>query len=425
MHSESENFSNPNKMFSGQVNDEMIRIKIIGIGGAGNNAVDRIKLDHLDEVDLAVVNTDSKVLSNSLIEDKVMIGREITRGLSAGGDADIGKRAAEFDKDQLLQLVNGIDLVFLIVGLGGGTGSGAAPVLAEIAANQKALIIAFVTLPFTNEGIRRHNQAEESLAQLRDLCHAVIPLPNDILLQQVDDSATVLDAFTLADEWIYRGVHSIWSMIKRTGLINVDFSTLRNAFEDRGGKTLFGLGYGEGDNYVDKAFDDLRLCPLLHTPEFSKRADSLIVNVYGGTDLTMNKINEIMTVVGEQFGSKDNIVLGAYIDESMQQKLSITVLGTTNLDGIRRRYPSVKPAFNSMKHTQNPTSRKRKMELYPPAVHKSKINDLNKTKDNQVEFMFSSDEEQRGEFNKTERNFYEGEDLDVPTYLRRGIKINL
>jgi len=206
---QSENFSNPNKMFSGQVNDETFRIKIVGVGGAGNNAVDRIKLDHLDEVDLAVVNTDSKVLNNSLLEEKVMIGRDITRGLSAGGDADIGKRAAESDRDQLLQLVNGIDLVFIIAGLGGGTGSGAAPVLAEIAANQKALVIAFVTLPFTNEGIRRHNQAEESLAQLRDLCHAVVPLPNDILLQQVDENATVLDAFTLVDEWIYRGVHSI------------------------------------------------------------------------------------------------------------------------------------------------------------------------------------------------------------------------
>jgi cell division protein FtsZ len=422
---QSENFSNPNKMFSGEVNDETFRIKIIGVGGAGNNAVDRIKLDHLDEVDLAVVNTDSKVLSTSLLEEKVMIGREITRGLSAGGDADIGKRAAESDRDQLLQLVNGIDLVFIIAGLGGGTGSGAAPVLAEIAANQEALVIAFVTLPFTNEGIRRHNQAEESLAQLRDLCHAVIPLPNDILLQQVDDSATVLDAFTLADEWIYRGVHSIWSMIKKTGLINVDFATLRNAFENRGGKTLFGLGYGEGDNYVDKTFDDLKLCPLLHTPEFSKRADSLIVNIYGGTDLTIKKVNEIMTVVGDQFGSKDNIVLGAYIDESMQQKLSITVLGTTNLDGVRRRYPSVKPAFEPIKQVQNPKSKTGKEELYSPAVHESKINDQNDRKINQKEFMFSGEDEQRGYFNKTDRNFYEGEDLDVPTYLRRGIKINL
>ena len=421
---QSENFSNPNKMFSGQVNDETFRIKIVGVGGAGNNAVDRIKLDHLDEVDLAVVNTDSKVLSNSLLEEKVMIGREITRGLSAGGDADIGKRAAESDRDQLLQLVNGIDLVFIIAGLGGGTGSGAAPVLAEIAANQEALVIAFVTLPFTNEGIRRHNQAEESLAQLRDLCHAVVPLPNDILLQQVDENATVLDAFTLADEWIYRGVHSIWSMIKKTGLINVDFATLRNAFENRGGKTLFGLGYGEGENFVDKAFDDLKLCSLLHTPEFSKRADSLIVNVYGGTDLTMNIVNEIMTVVGDQFGSKENIVLGAYIDESMQQKLSITVLGTTNLDGVRRRYPSVKPAFEPMKQAQNPASTKHKEEHYLPAVHESKIIDQNNRKDSQEEFMFSSDEEQRGYFNKTDRNFYEGEDLDVPTYLRRGIKIN-
>lgn len=422
---QSENFVNPNKMFSGEVSEATFRIKIIGLGGAGNNAVDRIKLDHLDRVDLAVVNTDSKVLNASLIDEKVMIGREITRGLSAGGDADIGRRAAEADREPLLQLVNGIDIVFIIAGLGGGTGSGAAPILAEIAANQGALVIAFVTLPFTNEGIRRHNQAEDSLAQLRSVCHAVIPLPNDILLQQVEETATVLDAFTLADEWIYRGVHSIWSLINKTGLINVDFATLKNAFENRGGKTLFGLGYGEKDNYADKALDDLKLCPLLHTPEFSRRADSLIINIVGGTDLTINKVNEIMTVVGEQFGSKDNIVLGAYIDESKQNSLSITVLGTTNLDIMKRRYPTNKSIYNPVEKNQARSSEKNNEENYTPSVHASKKNQHPKKGDKQEEFTFSNNGDQRGYFDKTERNLYDGEDLDVPTYLRRGIKINL
>ncbi len=422
---QSENFVNPNKTFSGEVSEATFRIKIIGLGGAGNNAVDRIKLDHLDRVDLAVVNTDSKVLNASLIDEKVMIGREITRGLSAGGDADIGRRAAEADREPLLQLVNGIDIVFIIAGLGGGTGSGAAPILAEIAANQGALVIAFVTLPFTNEGIRRHNQAEDSLAQLRSVCHAVIPLPNDILLQQVEETATVLDAFTLADEWIYRGVHSIWSLINKTGLINVDFATLKNAFENRGGKTLFGLGYGEKDNYADKALDDLKLCPLLHTPEFSRRADSLIINIVGGTDLTINKVNEIMTVVGEQFGSKDNIVLGAYIDESKQNSLSITVLGTTNLDIMKRRYPTNKSIYNPVEKNQARSSEKNNEENYTPSVHASKKNQHPKKGDKQEEFTFSNNGDQRGYFDKTERNLYDGEDLDVPTYLRRGIKINL
>src|SRR4051812_46411576 len=265
--------------------DRNIAIKLVGVGGAGSNAVDRLKMENLERLQLAVINTDHQALSSSPVQDKVLIGMGITRGLGAGGDPDLGREAAEADRDKITKVVKDCDLVFLLAGMGGGTGSGAAPVVAEIAAESGALIIAFVTMPFSFEGGRRLKQAEEGLLALRKVCDAVIPLPNDILLQEAEEGETALDSFARADEWIGRGVKSIWSMLFRTGLINLDFATLRQAFHTRGGKTLFGLGAGSGENAVAEAIEGVKLCPLLATPEFARKADRLLVNIVGGTDL--------------------------------------------------------------------------------------------------------------------------------------------
>jgi len=419
-----EAFQIPHTVIRGEVGENGIRIKIIGVGGAGNNAVDRLKLEDLSNVNLAVVNTDGQVLDSSPLEEKLMIGKRVTRGLSAGGEADVGRQAAEEDRDALCRLVDRIDLLFILAGLGGGTGSGAAPVLAELAAESGAVVIAFVTMPFTLEGARRHNQAVESLSALRSVCHAVIPLPNDMVLQQVDEEATVLEAYALADEWIKRGVRSIWSMLFRTGLMNVDFATLRKSLVNSGGKTLFGLGSGEGEDAVGKAIENLLLCPLLHTPEYSRRADCLIVNISGGPDLTMNKVNEIVTLVTEKFGSRDNTVIGAVIDETMHQRVRICVLGTTDVDArfsYRKKKPvhrPVVPEKGKPKEDDQPAEQVR--------VHTSKLDAKNRKNDRgQEEFSFAGHDEQRGFFENTERNLHDGEDLDIPTYLRRGIKIKL
>lgn len=419
-----ENCSNPDKMFSGNLEGEHPRVKIIGVGGAGNNAVDRLKLDNLIAVDMAVVNTDGQVLNASPIEEKVMIGRSVTRGLGSGGDSVKGREAAVADSDALSKLVQGVDMVFILAGLGGGTGSGAAPVMAEAAANTGALVIAFVTMPFTIEGAERHRQAEDSLNALREVCHAAIPLPNDILLQQIDEDATVLEAFALADEWISRGVRAILSMLQSTGLINVDFGTLRKAFQNRSAKTLFGLGRGEGEDFVRKGIDDLMLCPLLHTPEYSKRADRLVINISGGPDLTMTKVKEIVTMVVDKFGSRDDTVIGAVIDGGLKNSIEICVIGTTHIEG-RNLYRKGKP-----EKVVKPAQTASEMALLdedgrPRAVHTSKLKDRKQPDKPQEEFTFTKAEEQRGYFEKTERNLFDGEDLDVPTYLRRGIKIQL
>jgi len=397
--------------------DRSVAIKLVGVGGAGANAVDRLKMECLDRLQLAVVNTDHQALSSSPVQDKVLIGMGTTRGLGTGGDPELGREAAEGDRDKLAEVLKDCDLVFLIAGMGGGTGGGASPIVAEIAAEQGALVIAFVTLPFSFEGGRRLKQAEEGLAALRRVCDAVIPLPNDILLQEAADNESVLDSFARADEWIGRGVKSIWSMLSKTGLINVDFTTLRGAFQQRGAKTLFGLGEGGGPDAAAEAIVSLKLCPLLHTPEFSRKADRLLVNITGGTDLTLPKVNEIMNAISEQFGRDSHIIMGAVIDEGMQGRVEISVLGASDM-GARGSMPRRPVAVRQRPATPRPEE---PAPAHGPASAPA-AGEPAAAKPTQDEFGFG-EVESRGQFERTDRNLFDGQDLDVPTYLRRGIKI--
>jgi cell division protein FtsZ len=343
----------------------------------------------------------------------VLIGASVTHGLGAGGDPDVGREAAEADREKIAAVVKDCDLVFLLAGMSGGTGSGAAPVIAEVAAEQGALVIAFVTMPFSFEGGRRLKQAEEGLAALRRTCDAVIPLSNDILLQECSDQTGVLEAFAMADEWIGRGVRSIWSMLFRTGLINLDFATLQQVFQTRGGKTLFSLGSGAGPDAVAQAVESLRLCPLLHTTEFSRKADRLLVNIIGGTDLTLPMVNELMTAITDQYGKEAHVIMGAVIDESMQQRLEVCVLGTTDLGG---RGNALRRAMAGTRGTQTPPVKTGGSQPATPVPPPAPV------PVEQNEFSFNA-VESRGHFDKTDRNLFEGHDLDVPTYLRKGIKI--
>ncbi|MFI5357777.1 MAG: cell division protein FtsZ [Opitutales bacterium] len=413
--------------------DRNIAIKLVGVGGAGSNAVDRVKMENLERLQLAVVNTDYQALASSPVQDKVLIGMGVTRGLGAGGDPDLGREAAEADREKLSQVVKDCDLIFLFAGMGGGTGSGALPVVAETAAESGALVIAFVTMPFSFEGGRRLKQAEEGLLALRRVCDAVIPLPNDILLQEGADDTSVLDSFARADEWMGRGVKSIWAMLFKTGLINLDFATLRQVFQHRGGKTLFGLGAGAGANAAAEAVASLKLCPLLHTPEFSRKADRLLVNITGGPDLTLPKVNELMSDIAEQFGRESHIIMGAVIDEDMQNRVEVCVIGTTEMSGrglgARRPLPPTRAT-----RTVGPVRSEEGAKAAGPetgadtrerpATKESAQAQAEADKADQEEFGFG-ELESRGHFEKTDRNLFDGQDLDVPTYLRKGVKVSL
>lgn len=417
-------------------------MKILGVGGAGSNAVDRLKMEDLGQVPLAVVNTDAQALASSPVESKCMIGKGVTRGLGTGGDPELGSAAAAADVAVIRRLVSGTDLIFLLAGMGGGTGSGAAPVVAKCAKEAGAVVIAFVTLPFTFEGARRQKQAEEGLVALRKTCDAVIPLPNDILLQQLGEGASVLDAFEKADDWVARGVRSIWAILSRTGLINLDFATLRQVFCNQGGKTLFGLGCGSDQDWVRNALNDLMLCPLLHTPEFSRKADRLLVNIVGGPDLGISHVNEIMGVVNEHFGRDAHVVMGAVIDEAMAGKVEICVLGTTDVSSrpagsAPRKLPVVRAAepvlpVVTVEKTPDPepvegVAAETVAAEAPPLPTQEKPQPVSAEKPSrteQEEFAFH-EASKLGYFDQTDDNVVDGENLDIPTYMRRGIRVVL
>jgi len=427
----------PNELPLEALADRDVGIKLIGVGGGGSNAVDRLKMENLDRLQLAVINTDLKALGTSPVQDKILIGATQTRGLSAGGDPELGRKAAEADADKIAEIVRDTDLIFLVAGLGGGTGSGAAPVVAQIASDAGAVVIAFVTLPFSFEGGRRSRQAEEALVELRRVCDAVIPLSNDMLLQEGTEQTSVLDSFARADEWIGRGVKSIWGMLSRTGLINVDFTAMRQVFQNRGGKTLFGLGVGSGENPSAAALEDLKNCPLLHTPEHARKADRLLVNITGGADLSLTKVNELMSAITEQFGSDAHVVMGAAIDEALQGRVEICVMGVTDVGGRNfvRRAPAPplrkpeRPTTATVAAVGNTTNVKTIVTTdAPPRAHAgAKVAATHTAKPQQEEFGFQGGEpaENRGAFDKSDRNLFEGQDLDVPTYLRKGIKVAL
>ncbi|MEO6995615.1 MAG: cell division protein FtsZ [Lacunisphaera sp.] len=422
----------PNELPLEALTDRDVGIKLVGVGGGGSNAVDRLKMENLDRLQLAVINTDFKALSTSPVQDKILIGTSLTRGLSAGGDPEIGRKAAEADADKIAEIVKHTDLIFIVAGLGGGTGSGAAPVVAELAAEAGAVVIAFVTLPFSFEGGRRRKQAEEALAELRRVCDAVIPLSNDMLLQEGTEQTSVLDSFARADEWIGRGVKSIWGMLSRTGLINVDFTALRQVFRQRGGKTLFGLGVGGGENPALAALEDLKQCPLLHTPEYARKADRLLVNITGGADLSLTKVNELMTAITEEFGREAHVVMGAAIDEGLHGQVEICVIGTTDL-GSRNftRRPTTPPLRKGSEKstaisTSSVTAEAQTTVKTASTATEREIAKAEAAKTMQEEFGFQGEPvENRGSFDKSDRNLFEGQDLDIPTYLRKGIKITV
>jgi cell division protein FtsZ len=410
-------FPEQDPLIEDQLPDGSLRIKIIGIGGAGTNAVDRIKLEDLEQVHLTAIDTDGQVLNSSPVEETFLLGRTVTNGKSTGGSVNKGQLAAEADGNALKEIVRGVDLVFILAGLGGGTGSGAAPVLAQFARESGSLVIAFTPLPFKREGSARCERAAKALDNMRKHCHAVIPLPNDLIFEQVEETATLMEAFAMADKWIKLGVHSIWSMLFNTGLINVDFSTLQSALAEPGGRTIFGTGYGKGENLLQQALKDLGKCPLMHVvePGHIKETDQLILNLTGGPDMTMATVNKAMDMINEKFGCRNSIIMGASIDGSFYNQLRITIMGTVKGPGLTRGYAPVSAA--SIPENEPAAPPLKPAESFPG---KQPVSSPRKS---QEEFAFPSQDENRGLFERTGRNLHEGVDLDIPTYLRRGIKI--
>jgi cell division protein FtsZ len=318
-------------MLQFEVNEERhAQIKVIGIGGGGSNAVNRMIESGMKGVTFIAVNTDKQALSMSKAETKIQIGEKLTKGLGAGANPEIGQKAAEESIDDLTKLLMGSDMVFITAGMGGGTGTGAAPIIAKAAKDAGILTVGVVTKPFTFEGKKRRDHAELGIKFLKKYVDSLVVVPNDKLLQIADKNTTMLEAFSMADEVLKQGVQGISDLIAEAGLINLDFADVRTVMTDRGIAHM-GVGRGKGEKRVEAAVKDAIESPLLETS--INGAKAILLNIMGGYDLGMLEVNEAADQI-EKSADKDAIVIfGASVKEELQDEIVITVIATGFEDG--------------------------------------------------------------------------------------------
>jgi cell division protein FtsZ len=313
-------------------------IRVVGVGGAGLNAVNRMIEAGISQVEFIAVNTDIQQLKQCEAPIKLHIGRDLTQGLGSGADPDIGRRAAEEAQDQIKHVLRGSDMVFVTAGEGGGTGSGAAPIVARLARDVGALTVGIVTMPFRFEGTRRRSQAEAGAEELREVCDTVILIPNDRLLDVLDRSTSMLDAFRIADDVLRQGVQGICDLITMPGLINLDFADVRTVMANAG-SALMGIGFATGDNRAREAAERALRSPLIDTELVG--AKGILLSIAGGEDLTLLEVNEAAEVIRRGATEDTNIIFGATIDERLAGQVWVTVIAT----GIGKpTRPSIRPS---------------------------------------------------------------------------------
>ncbi|NIZ19442.1 cell division protein FtsZ [Entomospira culicis] len=321
-----------------QSNDETLgttRIKVIGAGGGGCNAIDHMIRTHIEGVDFVAINTDMQALSRCLAPQKIALGQKLTGGLGAGGNPDVGSRAAQEDKEAIRQVIDGAHMVFLTTGLGGGTGTGSLPIVASLAKESGALTVAIVTLPFSFEGARKMNIAREGLEELRKNSDALIVVPNQKLLEVSDHKATFKEAFAKVDNLLCIGVKGVVDLITNTGYLNVDFADVRKMLSFKG-EALMGMGIGKGDNRAIDALKAALNSPLVENNDISG-AHGLLVNITAGTDFGIYEGDELMSALSERISENTERKMGLVIDENLIDEVHVTIIAT----GFNREEPRV------------------------------------------------------------------------------------
>lgn len=314
--------------------DHFARIKVIGVGGGGSNAVNRMVETGVTGVDFVVANTDAQVLNMSSVKHKVQLGENLTGGLGAGGNPDVGLHAAEESRQDIRRILEDSDMVFITAGMGGGTGTGAAPIIAAMSRELGILTVAVVTKPFSFEGAQRERIAAAGIEKLQESADTIVTIPNNALLSAVDKNATLVDAFRLADDVLRQGVQGISDIITVPGMINVDFADVRAIMQNQG-PALMGIGRGIGDRRSAQAAQAAISSPLLEYPITG--ATGILLNITGGPDLTLTEVNEAAEVVREAIDSDEaNIIFGTVLDEKMSGEVRITVVAT-GFDTSKRR----------------------------------------------------------------------------------------
>ncbi len=375
-----------------EIVENFARIKVLGMGGGGSNAVNRMIDEGIQGVEFVAVNTDSQALMLSKAPMRIRIGEKLTKGLGSGGDSETGRKAAEESSDELYEVLRGADMVFLTAGMGGGTGTGATPVAAAIAREVGALTIGVVTRPFTFEGSRRYGVAEEGIQRLKEEVDTLIVIPNDRLLQIVDKRASLQEAFRVADDVLRQGIQGISELITVPGLINLDFADVRSIMSE-GGAALMAVGHGEGENRAVDAAQAAISSQLLDVTIDGARG--ILFNVTGGPNLSLFEVNEAAEIIRQTAHPEVNIIFGAVINEEMGDHVHITVVATgfdTTTPSSARRRPTVA-------QTSAPAERRAPAERQPaPQQQKPSAR-------SQIEMQIPQ--------------FTGTDELDIPPFLRR------
>ena len=368
-----------------EIKDQKAKILVIGVGGGGGNALNRMIDEGMSSVEFIAVNTDAQDLENNNSQTKLQIGKELTKGLGAGANSEIGKAAVEENKEVIIQDINNADMVFITAGMGGGTGTGAAPAIAKIAKEVGALTVGIVTKPFAFEGPIRKKRALEGIKELKKNCDTLLVIPNETLLELADNSTTVTESFKLADSVLNQATKGISDLINKPGLINLDFADVKTVMHNMG-DAIMGTGIAKGDERAILAAQEAINSPLLQDANI-KGAKGLLVNITGPKDMTIHELNDASSIIYEEAGENANVILGCVVDQNLSDEVHITVIATGLNDD---EYPNAEYENN----------KKYDMKNIDECDNKKVVLEDTKKAEN-------------------ERNITAfGDDLDVPTFLR-------
>jgi cell division protein FtsZ len=424
-----------------------IRCRVIGVGNAGCNALEQMAPADFEGVGFLALSTHARALTHCTVTEKFALGYAQRHGLGTGGDPDQGRAAAEADADRLRRYCEGMDLVFLLAGMGGGTGGGAAPVLARLAKEAGALVLAVVTLPFDWEGPRRQRQAAECLDQLKAVADSVICVPNQKIFKLLDENTSVLDTFRLINDVLTQGVRGIWRLLSQNGLIHIDFTDLCAVTRDRHSANALATAEAAGENRTRAVVDKLLAHPLIENGSALAESDAVLVSLVGGTDLTMAEIRRVMDQINRQCPDA-RVIVGAAVDPRLQDRLSITLIAgraASSPNGpadpelanpeVERLTPGAEdgPKFETTFFHRPEMPRVPSRFVPPPPeltperreqILAQKTKGSGKRKARLQQGVLPLEVVSKGRFEKSEPTVYRGEDLDVPTYVRRGIALN-
>ncbi|HIB04459.1 MAG TPA: cell division protein FtsZ [Candidatus Marinimicrobia bacterium] len=393
------------------LNVQKAKLKVVGVGGAGGNAVTRMITSGMQGVDFIAINTDAQDLDNNPSEHKIQVGKNLTKGLGAGANSSVGKEAVEADKEAITSLLEGADMVFITAGMGGGTGTGASPVISQISRELGVLTVGIVTLPFSFEGPKRMNRALEGMAEMKKACDTVIAIPNQKLMSIVDKSTTLPEAFQMADTILHQAAKGISDLINVQGVINLDFADVETIMKNMG-EAIMGTGVASGEERAVLAAQQAISSPLLDDASI-KGAQGVLVNITGGNDLTLMEANEATSIIFEEAGPSANIIFGAVIDPALDDEIRVTVIATGfNIPKVVSKLDELHTKTET--HTiETPHTRHLQEQVNKPLhAQKEKSAENSQEEPEQKKTVLTFDDTQ-------DAPVIYGKDLQIPAFIRR------